>query len=263
MLEAISRQGILKRFVANCCSLLRAMRRFLCHRLIRRALRFVTLACQSCKFFAPPSCISSCVSEFLTTRSTALTADSKRFRFASFEWSTAHALQGAGRSRDGFPTIAATISAAANAREALSSLTGDTEFKAASRALRIASTLPLGTIWPKRSDASSLESVSAAQPPAGARSEHRSTAQKAIGTATPRSHLGLAMLRSFIVGNQFFQQLALFRSLFSRIVQHVADEIIFGFVFYLASLYDLCVTFRISSPQFRECDNAATSKQGV
>jgi hypothetical protein len=44
------------------------------------------------------------------------------------------------------PIIAATISAAAKAREAISSLTVDAGFKAASRALRIATTLPLGTI---------------------------------------------------------------------------------------------------------------------
>jgi hypothetical protein len=94
----------------------------------------------------------------------------------------------------------------------------------------------LGTIWSRKSEAASLESVSAPQLPAEAGSEHRRTAQKAIGTATPLSHLGLAALCGFIVGYEFFQQLALFRSLFSRIVQHVAEEIIFGFVFYPASL---------------------------
>ncbi len=191
--------------------------RLLRHRL-SRAWRFVTLTCQSRKFFAPPSRISSCAPESLRMRSTALTAESMRSRFASIEWSAAHFLLGAGKWAAGLPIIAATNSAAAKAREAVSSPIVDTGLKAASRALRIDSTLPLGTIWSKRSDALSLESVSAAQPPLETGAGHRRTAQQAISMAKPPSRLGLEVLCSFIVGNQFFQQLALFRRLFSRVV---------------------------------------------
>src|SRR5439155_27320176 len=84
-----------------------------------------------------------------------------------------------------------------------------------------------------------------------------------IAALYPSYELASALLSGFIVGNQSFKQFALFRNLFSRIVQHVAGEIILGFVFDLASLHDLCIAFRISSPQFGECDNAAASKLGV
>jgi hypothetical protein len=122
--------------------------------------------------------------------------------------------------------------------------------------------LPLGTIWSKRSDAASLESVSAAQPPAEAGPEHRRTAQKAIGKAADPLRPGHAvrLLRSW---KPVFPAIRALPESFQSDRPARCGRDNTRFVIYLASLFDLCVTFRISSPQFRECDNASASKLGV
>src|SRR6184192_2512804 len=70
----------------------------------------------------------------------------------------------------------------------------------------------------------------------------------------------VSALYAFVLVNHFFEQLAFFRSLFSRIAKHVLNKIVFSIVFYAGSLLDLCVGFRIAPPQFRQRDNATRSK---
>src|SRR5256885_1951215 len=60
----------------------------------------------------------------------------------------------------------------------------------------------------------------------------------------------VSALYAFVLVNHFFEQLAFFRSLFSRIAKHVSNKMVFSIVFYAGSLLDLCVGFRIAPPQF-------------